>query len=76
MRILSSKGVGFKFTHVIAVDGTGVVPAAEKDRTAWMVGISWNAWFLKVGLYHCMPFCDKLEDYDISRIGGQVVGVV
>jgi hypothetical protein len=66
----------WNITHTIAVDGTGVIPAAEEDRTAWMVCISRNAWFLKVGLYHCMPFCDELEDDDISRIGGQIVWVV
>jgi len=55
---------------------SGVIPAAEKGRAASVIGIPWNAWFFKVGLYHCMALRYELENDNVSRVGSQVVWVV
>jgi hypothetical protein len=60
---------------MIAVNSSGIIPAAEKRRKASMIGIPWNAWFLEVRLYHRMPLRNKLKDDNVSRIGGDVVRV-
>jgi hypothetical protein len=73
---LPSKGVGFKITYIITVYSTGIVPATEKDRTSSVVGISWNAWFFEIGLYHCVSLRDELERNDVSNFGSYIVRVV
>lgn len=61
---------------MIARNITSIIPAAEKGRAAWMIGIPWNAWFFKVGLHYCMALCNELKNDNVARIGGQVVGIV
>lgn len=63
-------------TYMIAGHITAIIPAAEKGRAASMIGISWNTWFFKIRLHHCMPLSDKLEYDGIANISGNVVRVV
>lgn len=60
-------------TYIAALHVAAIIPAAEECGAASMIGISWNTWFLEVGLYYCVALGDELEDYHVSRVGGQVV---
>ena len=60
---------------MIALSITAIVHSTIEDRAAWMISISRNAWLLKVGLHHCVAWCNKLEHDNVPGISGQIFGM-